>query len=179
MAKNKLTNKQQTIVNNMITHFVNINGLPVKGNLIDIASIIDKTELIAKRDEEIQLQRSAFEQVKLEAALKDFERIKDDIENLGLKISMDNCGYCIYVQRKDKTKAIEMSVRYVNHKEIELANQHRDYISTFSCGVNYKLNLHTDMYIAHSFGSLEGMVDSKEFKDKLQKMYEYLIKHKK
>lgn len=177
MAKNKLTNKQQTIVDNMITHFVNINGLPVKGNLIDIASIIDKTELIAKRDEEIQLQRSAFEQVKVEAALKDFERIKDDIENLGLKISMDSCGYSIYLPSECGSNE-RISVRYENHKEIELANQHRDYISTFSCGINYKLVFRCT-YHNHSFGSLEGMVDSKEFKDKLQKMYEYLIKHKK
>ena len=179
MEKYNLSTEQKIIIDKMIDDFEKINKTPIKGNLIDVASIINKGDASINRAKEITAQIEAFEVVKKLASKRDLERIKKDIEQLGLIAIACNSTYPMW-QIKHPENSFNNGCRYKeniticyrNATEIQLENKHKDYISTYTCGTTFELLVKLSNSRSFKCSSLEELATNSDFVSSLQQMHE-------
>jgi len=179
MEKYNLSTEQNIIISKIINDFEKINKTPIEGNLIDVASIINKGESSKNREREILTQIEAFADVKRLAAEIDIQRIKKDIEQLGLiakackstrpmwQITHPKNSFNNGVRFKEN-----IIVSYLNATEITLENKHKDYISTYKCGTTFELLVGLSNSRSFRCSTLEELVTNSDFIAFLQQMHE-------
>lgn len=179
MEKYNLNTEQKIIIDKIIDDFEKINKTPIKGNLIDVASIINKGDASINRAKEITAQIEAFNDVKKLASKKDLERIKKDIEQLGLIAIACNSNYPMW-KIKHPENSFNNGIRYReniticyrNATEIQLENKHKDYLVSYTCGTTFELLVKFSDTRSIRCSSLEELVTNSDFVSRLQQMHE-------
>lgn len=137
--KNNLTESQRNIIQLMTEEFSKLNSTGVESQgLIDIAGIIEQSNLETQFIKECQAITNAFEKLKTDTMLRDMESIRGDLAKLNLGIKRT----------------------YENSDSIEIYPAHKPY---GELGYSDKLRLEyiTSQYTSRSLGSVSRSIPSK------------------
>lgn len=178
----QLTKEQKGIIDALKKEFlkINENATPVTSGLINVAQIkadiIEKEKFIA----ECKAENTAFERKKHHVVVADAERLRGDLNQLGLDVRYRNDGTCVssfsIIKLGDTSKDSLFYISYDNSQYIERTkgDTKATVYTSFKPGCN--LSGYSGSGNRTHFENIEALVSSKGFTDKLKRMYEEVKK---
>lgn len=165
-----LTAEQQKTIDQLTSAFAEINAASVKSEgIIGISEIIDTEKSRKQRKKEIELIQLSHDKARKEQVVKDLEKIKNEIELLGLKVELhydssikisregDNSWNHIYIHYK-----YQWNTTYRNEHELENSQEFKVYHS-------FQLIMNEDdkYYGCSKFDTIEDFVLFDNFRQRL------------
>jgi hypothetical protein len=180
MAKN-LTTEQKSILKNLEKEFESINNLNanISGTLINVAEIKQFVSDKDKFNKECEAQNLAYNRKVHQAIVADAERLRPDLNALGLDVDYRNDGYCgssfSIIKFGDENKRSLLRFDYVNHQYQEV--KRFDVINRLYKTYKIRVDLSVTMVSWYSdFHTLEEMTNDEKFKKRIIEIYEKINK---
>ena len=157
-----LTKEQKEIISNLTNEFESLNANEAStSGLIDVGGVRAEYDLKQKTIAEIKINNEQFEKIAYDMAKADYDRLKDDIDKLGLSLKIFR-GWRTTLTIKQGID--ELTLIY----EPELKTCHiTDEMKTMGIIRESRLSLKS-----YQFASLEEFCENIYFKRKLKRMYE-------
>jgi len=177
----KLTVSQQGIINQLVAEFEKINIKPVStGGLIDVTRVMSNVrgkELFIK---ECKLEQATASRILDKLVRSDAEKLRADLNILGLDVFCNNEGYCIssfnIIKLGDNNKVSLEYIPYSTKTHVEKTRLGE----TFEIPKSFKVGLKSG-HSYHGFeyyNNIEEVVKTEGFRNKLERIYETLNKTK-
>lgn len=171
-----MTREQKEIIKSLTQSFEKLNlANESKGSFINISDIIDKQTKLVNRDKEIKLMQSAYdESLSIQIDL-DIEKIRPEIEQMGINLRKINDSIEIYINGGEYILD-KLTISYAYTNQTKVYNQFYEYESFEWIRNNPKVFYNVD----HKYGgvgvdNIEEFVKLDKFREGLAKLYRKLI----
>jgi len=175
----KLSESQQQIIDQLVKEFEKINIKPIStGGLINIGQVKENVRAKEVFIKECKLEQDTFKRIVSKQVVADAEKLRADLNELGLDVNYRNDGFCIssfdIIKLGDPLKT---SLEYINYDTLTHVIKEK-FGAEFHIPLTYKVG-HKFGYSYHGieyFHTIEALVHSVGFRTKLERYYESLNK---
>lgn len=163
----QLTENQKQIIESLKKEFllINENAVPKSKGLINVSQVKDELIQEEKFIAECRARKDAYKRLVHKTLVADIEKIRGDLQELGLDIYIEGNGkYCVdyfKIIEKETNKKLSLYIRYENTHSQELSQfGRREYIpSGIRLVFEYWTNISHKLY----FSSIEELVQHPQF----------------
>ena len=165
-----LTAEQQKTIDQLTSAFAEINAASVKSEgIIGISEIIDTEKSRIQRKKEIELIQLSHDKAKKAQVVKDLEKIKNEIELLGLKVEL-HYDSSIKISREGESYYDYIYIHYKYQWNTTYRNEHeRENSQEFKVYHSFQLIMNEDdkYYGCSKFDTIEDFVLFDNFRQRL------------
>lgn len=169
-----LTAEQQKTIDQLTSAFAEINAASVKSEgIIGISEIIDTEKSRKQRKKEIELIQLSHDKARKAQVVKDLEKIKNEIELLGLKAEL-HYDSSIKITYDDDNGWSRIYIHYKYQWNTTYRNEHElDYNKEIKVFHTFQLIMNEDdkYYGCNKFDTIEDFVLFDKFRERLVSLH--------
>lgn len=169
-----LTESQKNIIQLMTEEFSKLNSIEVKSQgLIDIAGIIEESNLETQFINECVAITKAFEKLKIDTMLRDMESIRGDLAklNLGIRRTYENSDSIeIYPTNKPSHELVPSDKLRLEYITSEYTSRSLGSVSR-SVPSKYIIRFRENSVFYVQGNTLAGLIATEKFKEQLKYLY--------
>jgi hypothetical protein len=165
---NQLTEKQQTIINNITSEFLKINTeyLVPKGSLVDVSPFLQQINMDKIRRKEIEIQNSINQKIILDNIERDAKRLNDDLAHAKILAVLEK--YSIRLIAEKDVHKVGSSANYDTlHIHYEFDSNTVWFKSQIEPIGEISTTYYYRLLSAGKFSTIEEVVKTDTFKDKI------------
>ena len=164
----QLTEKQQTIINNITNEFLKINteNLMPKGSLVDVSPFLQQIDMDKIRRKEIEIQNSINQKIILDNIERDAKRLNDDLAHAKILAILEKYSIRL-IAEKDLHKVGSCASYDTLHIHYEFDSNTVWFKSQIEPIGEISTTHYYRLSSAGKFSSIEEVVKTETFKDKI------------